>query len=193
MIMRNINLFLLICVFLSSCNEERYSCNPEIDAWVKENKTDIQLMTRSDWLELDPSVQRAAFVAFTTQQKVDFWKNRFEEALNLDWNQEEKEHILRLYDRLQDSPEWFEMEKSEKVWTDFECYMFEWMDIAEEQLGWDKYQLYMLVASGERFKDKYTLEGEMDTVVVTEPRIATRSESGGDLGGRRIIKKKKRT
>ncbi len=94
--MRILNLFFLTCllsVFASCQKEEIYSCNEEVNDWVKENLKEIRTMTRSEWKNLDEYVKRGCFVAFTQQQKVDFWKEKFNEALELGWTKEEAEHI----------------------------------------------------------------------------------------------------
>ena len=49
----------------SCAKEESYSCNKEVDAWVKEHLDEVRSMTRSEWNELDPAVSRACYIAFT--------------------------------------------------------------------------------------------------------------------------------
>lgn len=57
---------LIISLSMFSCaKEESYSCNKEVDAWVKEHLDEVRSMTRSEWNELDPAVSRACYIAFT--------------------------------------------------------------------------------------------------------------------------------
>lgn len=45
-------------------------------------------MTRSEWKNLNEDVKRGCFVAFTQEQKIEFWRDKFNEILELNWNQE---------------------------------------------------------------------------------------------------------
>ena len=53
-------------------NKTVYSCDPEINEWVKANLDKIHKMSRTEWLLLDEMKGRAVFAAFTPQQQQDF-------------------------------------------------------------------------------------------------------------------------
>jgi Spy/CpxP family protein refolding chaperone len=79
---------LIATALLTSCQQEAlpvYSCDPEINKWANENVREILVMTRTQFLELDANYQRAAFNAFTPQQRVNVWKTKLEETLQLEW------------------------------------------------------------------------------------------------------------
>lgn len=44
--MRNIFILIFICVGLSSCSTDDYSCDPEINKWVSDNIDEIHSMIR---------------------------------------------------------------------------------------------------------------------------------------------------
>lgn len=49
--MRNIFILIFICVGLSSCSTDDYSCDPEINKWVSDNIDEIHSMIREEWVE----------------------------------------------------------------------------------------------------------------------------------------------
>lgn len=53
---------LSMCVVFQSCSQDEdvYSCNHEVNDWVKDNKLYIRTLSRSQWYELDYNVSRAA-------------------------------------------------------------------------------------------------------------------------------------
>lgn len=77
-------------------NKTVYSCDPEINEWVKGNLDKIHKMSRTEWLLLDEMKGRAVFAAFTPQQQQDFWQTKIKEVLALDWKTEERTHIQKL-------------------------------------------------------------------------------------------------
>ena len=77
-------------------NKTVYSCDPEINEWVKANLDKIHKMSRTEWLLLDEMKGRAVFAAFTAQQQQDFWQTKIKEVLALDWKTEERTHIQKL-------------------------------------------------------------------------------------------------
>jgi hypothetical protein len=149
---------IFMCLTLCSCSqdEEVYSCDPKVDAWVKENLADIQKMSREDWLKLDENVNRAAFVAFTPNQKQLFWQEKMNEVLSLDWSDAEKNHLQKLYAMIANNPQWFADDslEDERECERFDILTFEWRNYAEEELGWTKYQIGSIVASGNRLTNK---------------------------------------
>lgn len=133
-------------------NKTVYSCDPEINEWVKANLDKIHKMSRTEWLLLDEMKGRAVFAAFTPQQQQDFWQTKIKEVLALDWKTEERTHIQKLGNFFKEhffifsnhSPE------SEKVLVDF-C--MKWASEAKEQLGWDDKIVYAIVMSGAKVLD----------------------------------------
>ncbi|MDR0895719.1 MAG: bacteriocin fulvocin C-related protein [Prevotellaceae bacterium] len=148
-----------VIVFASACSsvdEPVYSCNSDVNAWVKANLSTIQQMDRNQWLQLGENVKRASFIAFTAKQKQLFWEQKIEEILVFDWNANEKEHLERLLSMIKEHPQWFEdaylrVESNRK---EFEILTFKWADYARNQLGWSKDLVGNIIASGNRLIDK---------------------------------------
>jgi hypothetical protein len=145
---------IFMCLTLCSCSqdEEVYSCDPKVDAWVKENLADIHKMSREDWLKLDENVKRSTLAAFTPNQKQIFWKEKMNEVLSLDWSDVEKNHIQKLYAMIANNPQWFadDFLENERELERFEIFTFEWQDYAEEKLGWNGNQIGSIIASGNK-------------------------------------------
>lgn len=173
--MRILNLFFLTCllsVFTSCQEEEIYSCNEKVNDWVKENLKEIRTMTRSEWKNLDENVKRGCFVAFTQQQKVDFWKEKFNEALELEWTQEEAEHIKAMYRFVDEHPEYFDFstERTDEEIETFELFVYGWIKKAEQQFRWSKNTIAGLIATGNKLLDT------KGTVQINQTRAMTKSE-----------------
>ncbi|MDE5710858.1 MAG: bacteriocin fulvocin C-related protein [Bacteroides sp.] len=172
--MRNLNLFFLTCllfVFASCQKGEIYSCNEEVNDWVKENLKEIRTITRSEWKNLDESVKRGCFVAFTQQQKVDFWKEKFNEALELEWTKEETEHIKAMYQFVDEHPEYFDFstKRTDEEIEYFELFVYKWTKKAEQQFQWSKNTIGGLIATGNKLLDKN------GTVQINQTRAMTKS------------------
>lgn len=175
--MKILNLFFLTCflfVFASCQEEEIYSCNEEVNDWVKENLKEIRTMTRSEWKNLDEYVKRGCFVAFTQQQKVDFWKEKLNEALELGWTKEEAEHIKVMCRFVDEHPEYFDFstKRTDEEIEIFELFIYEWTKKAEQQLQWSKNTIGGLIATGNKLLDKN------GTVQINQTRAMTKS--GGE-------------
>lgn len=146
-----------LSISISSCQkEEVYSCNPEANQWVKDHLDDVRNMTRAEWGTLEPVIGRACYVAFTPQQKLRFWDLKLEQALSLDWTDEEKAHITKLRQFIVANPSIFEPEKlyTDELYDRFDRFMYEWGEYAQEQLGWEKQTIGAIAASGYDLESK---------------------------------------
>ena len=142
---------LIISLSMFSCaKEESYSCNKEVDAWVKEHLDEVRSMTRSEWNELDPAVSRACYIAFTPQQKARFWDLKMQQVLALEWTEAERTHIAELRSFIRSNPYIFEPEKlySDELYDKFDRFMYEWNEKAQSELGWSKQLVGAIAASG---------------------------------------------
>lgn len=174
MIMKIFNLLLLsgLLLCISSCQQEEiYSCDEEVNDWVNKNLGEIRVMTRSEWRDLGEDVKRGCYVAFTQQQKVDFWIGKFDEALALDWTLEEAEHIKLMRNFVNEHPEYFDnsREKTDEEIEIFEIFIYEWMKKAEQELQWSRKTIGGLIASGN------TLISKDGTVQTNSTNLMTKS------------------
>mgnify|MGYP000831599280 FL=1 len=102
-------LYIFGIIGISACSAPTYSCDPEIDNWVTQNINRVKTLTRADWLDIDNiEYQRGAYGAFSVEQKVKLWIEKFDEALKLDWNETEYKHIKRLQEEVQNHSIWFQ-------------------------------------------------------------------------------------
>ena len=175
--MKTFNLILLACLILgfTSCQkEEIYSCDENVNKWVKRNLTEIRAMTRSEWKNLDEHLKKGCYVAFTPQQKVDFWKGKFDESLALEWSQEEAEHIKLMRNFVDEHPDYFDLsiEKTDKEIETFEIFVYKWIKKAEQELKWNKQIINGLIATGNHLLDK------QGTIQTNLPKVMTKA--GGE-------------
>ena len=128
------------CTITSSCqkNEDYYSCDPKIDQWAKTNLTEIRTMTRSEWLNIDISYARAAYLASTPEQKQEIWASKVRDVLAMDWSQKEKIHIKLLLDFIEQNKEIFEKNASndESLCDYVDLFQYKWVSYAREELDW---------------------------------------------------------
>lgn len=147
-------LSLLLTLNLISCTNEHentpiYSCNEEANLWAKKNLKVIKTLTRSEWLDIpNQSYQKAAYVAFSPEQKLNFWLSRFEEILQLDWKEEERKHILCVYNFIKEYPYVFQDECSEEEQKRFDIFIYKWADDAIKNIGWNQTKVASVIATG---------------------------------------------
>lgn len=174
--------FIIGMVSCSNEDERSYSCNREVDAWVKNHLVEIQSMDRIDWLNVDNNLKIATFRAFTKKQKIEFWNDKLTQALDLDWNKEEKTHIIEVINFINSHSEFFASNKlTEDQENVLELFFYNWMNYSIDTLKWDKKIVYALVCSGYPLKDK---TGILDTHLTIEnniERLTANSENEPEL------------
>lgn len=157
----------LVLFILISCNQEEeilYSCNNEINEWVINNKTAIQQMNRHDLLKLSKSKMRAAYNAFTPEQKIKFWESSIDDALKLNWSEEEKAHIQKVRQFIYSHSYFFEkQELSTDESDELEIFFYMWIEFAKENFGWTNDIIIAIAVTG------YPLNNTRDVI---EPGIS---------------------
>lgn len=148
---------ILFCALMGSCSSDDtiYSCDEEMDSWVKENLADIQNMDRAAWLKLEEEYKRPVLSAFTTEQRQLFWTQKLEEVLELDWNNEEKAHLVKLKNAIEGNPQWFakHSEINENELDLLEVFIYSWEDDAREMLKWDNNIIGSILYQGNKVID----------------------------------------
>lgn len=147
---------------LVSCDdsEPKFSCNETIDAWVKEHLSEIQKMTRSEWLESDARFSIPMYRAFTPNQRIDFWRKKFQELKTLSWTRDELAHILYLENFFENHLDLFRTQRpSDQQLDELDAFLYKWKTVATEDLGWTNELAFAIVASGQKVLDtKGTLQ-----------------------------------
>lgn len=141
-----------------SCSEDSdtvYSCDKQVDAWVKANVAEVRTMTRKQWKGLSNRVNIAVYRAFKPEQKVRFWEEKLKEVKEMDWTRNELEHIQKVEVFLSTRHNLFENRKlTTKEIDELETFFYKWQQEAEQNLGWDKKVAYSIAATGLSLKDK---------------------------------------
>lgn len=154
LLMSIIALVAVMVLYSCSQDEEVYSCNKDVDKWVKENIDEIRSMTRLQWCQLDYAVSAATYVAFTQSQKIDFWKAKLSEVKELNWTKAELAHIQRVEDYIMSNPEVFNGRKlSEDRQDEIEIFFVKWAKYAEKNLRWTKKTIAAIVCTGYKVVD----------------------------------------
>lgn len=145
-----------------SCNQEAnsvYSCSKAINEWVVENLSVIKTMNRADWNQLDEEKKVAVYRAFSFQQRVVFWDEKFKEVMSLNWSEDELQHIEKAHDFLKDHLSFL----SSRELTDDEsdelhrfCYL--WVKEGMEKLGWAEKVPLSIIATGNSIEN---MDGEI--------------------------------
>lgn len=176
---------LLICLSIfallscSSNDETVYSCDPNVNNWAKANIKQIQSMKRSEWLDLDKSKQRAACIAFTPEEKYNFWLEKLNEVLTLNWSEDEKKHISELYNWVSQNPDIFKITNIESdEFANFEKYMYQWSEDGKSKFGWNKQILSAIAMDGNKMIDT-TGNMEKRNTVKSNIRFKVTSEAIG--------------
>jgi len=140
MILAGIALF----VAITSCTKDdgfAYSCDKEVDRWVKKNLDEIQGMTTVEFLEFsDVAVQKGVYAAFSVEQKQNVWFNKIENLLQFDWTEKERAHIESLLNVI-NNRDFFGV-KDDVVKEQFDLASYKWIEYAKEELGWSDRVIY---------------------------------------------------
>lgn len=126
--------------------------------WAEENIEKIKKMTRGEWLKLTSAgKKRAAYVRFTKEQRVGFWKEKLAELeTNEKFSVKEKEHVGRLREFVDGHQGFFTGEKmTSDQESELNSFMVVWTERAKKELRWSKQMIFSIVASGEDAVIKY--------------------------------------
>ena len=176
--MKKTVILLAIIFSIASCGkEEIYSCDPEADMWVKSNIADITQMTRTDWIDIGNLVQqRAAYVAFTPNQKQALWIGKLEEVLKLDWTEKERQFIQTILEMTKVKSFISRNDRDTEDIDTEELEIYKWTEYVKEELGWDKNLLYALIATPEVMNANKTVKSGISNLR-NPSSLKSRSES----------------
>lgn len=149
--MERLHCYLLLIVSLfCSCQQDDmiYSCDPKVDEFIKMNISEIQTMSRMDFLEVERDMQPAIFSAFTIEQKQLVWSQKFQEMLKFTWSDGERNHIKTLLQYIKDKKCYFE--EPELNSDSIAIFAYKWTKYAKEELMWDDETIYNMVYTPEK-------------------------------------------
>lgn len=165
-----LSIILVLLSFTSCSNDELvYSCNKEINELVKKNFTQYSSITREEWLKLPDSLKIPVYRTFSVDLKYEFWQQKREELLSLEWSYAERAHINVLYDFIKKRPQFFSDDyfDNEALLAQFENFIRDWYSKAYNDLGWSRPLIYYVAVVGHK------LTGDMQQ----------HFKEGGGLGG----------
>ncbi|MBQ8283270.1 MAG: bacteriocin fulvocin C-related protein [Paraprevotella sp.] len=175
-----IKVILLIPIaVLYSCETENdlrtYSCDKTINEWVSDNIPSIRTMNRNNWNNVDEERKRATYRAFTPEQRYKIWVGKIQQTLTLDWNENEKIHILKLLTYIETHPEIFNDEvMTESQYDELELFAYKWKEDAILLLKWSEKLVFAIIASPNNLIDK---DGNIE---ITEYRNRSISSTESD-------------
>lgn len=152
-------ILLIPTVILYSCETENdlrtYSCDKTINEWVSDNIPSIRTMNRNNWNNVDEERKRATYRAFTPEQRYKIWVGKIQQTLTLDWNENEKIHILKLLTYIETHPEIFNDEvMTESQYDELELFAYKWKEDAILLLKWSEKLVFAIIASPNNLIDK---------------------------------------
>lgn len=141
---------------MSACSgdEPIYSCNAEVDKWVREHVEEIHSMTRADWLESDAEFSIPIYRAFTPEQRVDFWRKKFQELYKLAWTAGELSLIKEAESFFENHLSMFGNEDPTEMQLDeAELFIYKWSEKARRDFSWSDSMIGAIIASGDKLLD----------------------------------------
>lgn len=172
-------LLFIVCSVASCAKEELFSCDPEANLWAKNNRTEIQQMSRESFIAIGDLVkQRAAYNAFTPNQRQALWIGKLEEVLKLDWSEQERQHIRSLLELIMVNSFIFSSERDPEAFDKIEVEIYKWTEYTQKKLGWDKKLLYALIGTPKVMNAKKEIV-EINSGMSPTLRLKSGNESGG--------------
>jgi hypothetical protein len=148
--------FLFIIVIFSACqkSELKYSCDANIDAWVKSNLAYISIIGRNELIQYERPVQHAILNAFTSSQRFNVWIDKIKELQTLNWTEDEMNHILKLQSSLK--VEWYTngYNQDKIKFDEVDKFFRNWVNEGMAQFGWQKKFIISMLITPETVIDK---------------------------------------
>lgn len=145
----------ILCTACSQEDEAVYSCDKAVNAWAVSHINDIQVMTRAQWEKLDFDKGKAAFKAFTLDQKKNFWEKKISDVLLLNWKEAERIHIQKLLHFIRSNSYLYASKELSNEDNDrIELFFYNWSKFGKEQLGWNDKIIYAIAVSGYSVLDR---------------------------------------
>lgn len=167
-----------ILTVISCSKDDLYSCDPVINQWTKSNLQSIKTMTRSNWVSVgDISRQRAIYNAFTPEQKINLWKGKIQETLELDWSADERAHLEAVLTFINENPNFFgnKEDLTEQEQDNYDLFFYNWREYAKTTFGWSDKLLYGIIYTPEKIADK---EGNLAPVPFAANNVISTREGG---------------
>lgn len=132
-------------------------------------------MKREEWLKLEESKKKPAYSAFTPNEKYDFWMEKFNETILLNWSDSEKKHITKLKKWIEENPQIFDnMSYESNLLNEFERFTYIWMEDGKTNFGWSKEVIRSIVYTGNKVVD---INGKVQITIKRNVRFKVGEEA----------------
>ncbi|MFW5762108.1 MAG: bacteriocin fulvocin C-related protein [Cyclobacteriaceae bacterium] len=131
----------VLCLIVHSCqkNELLYSCDPDVNQWILENKMMLAEIDRNTFAQVPMKKQIPLFRTFSPEQKVKLWNEKINLLIKFEYlSNDEKTHLLKLNNFLK--PYHYSNQNGR---DEFNLFADEWEKYARESLMWGDYELYI--------------------------------------------------
>lgn len=154
--LKTIAVAIMFGFIMCACNmdEPKYSCNSDVDEWVKSHIDEIHSMSRANWLESDAEFSIPIYRAFTPQQRVNFWRGKFQELKALPWTKEELSLINEAESFFESHLSLFGPEvPTDEQLDETELFIYKWREKAKKECSWTDQMITSIIASGDKLMD----------------------------------------
>lgn len=144
--MRMYILGLWVVLALTSCkvNEGAFSCDAELNAYVKRHRNDLKSASIGDLSKSDLAYQQAVFRSWDAEQKRQAWMEKIEVLLETqNYSSGEYNHVNSLLGHLHEG--YFEKEGLEAEATERRQFAGAWISKAKNDFGWSDKQVAFVV------------------------------------------------
>lgn len=133
-------IMLIFTLFACTTEDHVYSCDPEVNEFIKGNLSEIQSLSRSEFNKISKNIQPAMFAAMPTGKKQMMWEEKTNEVLKLDWTNKERQHIELLLQEIKSNYKWYE---DPILYEDeIDTFAYKWLSYANDELQWDQSTVY---------------------------------------------------
>jgi len=137
------------CMYSCTDGDVQYSCDRELDSWIKNHLSEIQTMNRDAWLNTEEALEIPVYRAFTPTQRLSFWNDKFEEVKKLPWTPDEIAHIELVQQFVNEHSNFFRYEPITDDENDIvDAFVYRWKLVANEKFGWTDEVVKSIIASG---------------------------------------------
>jgi hypothetical protein len=173
--LKAILLVTLLFILLVSCQqtELQFSCDPDINQFVAENREELSQISVFEITTYDLSLQRAVFNSWDYQKRRSAWIDKFTYVLaNGNFTDPETGHILKIINHIHS--EYFLNEDT--LQETREQFAADWINYAFTELNWtEKFVAFMVYRL---YTDYSQLESELSQLDQLNETIDTDTETG---------------
>lgn len=103
-------------------------------------------MSKSSFTQLTPVKQLSVYRAFNAEKRIELWKNKIEEVLQMNLSEKERNHIKVLKSVLSQKGYWFggytDKSQKQQINNEIDIFAYRWIEYAKEELKWDNVFIY---------------------------------------------------